>query len=376
MLFCYIFFNFIAVGFYEQIVVFNFVFTLAIIFLNFDRITERVKLIVATPFLSTIAIGAFYLILAPFGKVADRGQLVSVSELPSHVINVTGRIFNLMINTQQDINISGFFRGLTLINTVGNILTIVFVVVCTIIIFMGLMRRQLDIEQSHFDERYITLLIIGMILAIAPFAPFYILQNSFMAPRTIYPAIFGIAIFFDTILRFVSSRFSVTIKAVVSTVLIIPFFIIYIAEVNNYKLLEEVDQKIMANFLEVFAESGLDEEVTILLFNTLYTYADVTIAGGPHRLENITSSDWALIGMANAVSTEFYFRQMVPIQNERLVRTDWVDNENGLFGIDENLNIFRLRLVGNVLYIEEDSRSFGILEEYDEDMSRFRRGRN
>lgn len=369
----YVFFNFISTGFYEQVVAFNFIFTLIIIFLNYYRIHEKLKLIVSIPILSTISIALFYYLLAPYGKVQSRGELVPFRNIGSHFISVSGSIFNLLTNTNHDINKNGFFRGITLIDTFWQWAGLIFVIIFTIVVIFSLLKTYLVLE-DRYDDNYLLCIIIGVILIISPFAPFYIIQNSFMAPRTIYPSIFGIAIILDTFLSMIStikiSTFKLTaLKPIISGILIIPFFIIYIAEINNFKLLEEVDTIVMDNFLETFAETGIDEETTIILFNTKYTYADTTTQG--HRLENVTSSDWALMGKANATSESFYFRDIQPIQSERLLPKEWTTNDKGLFGIDEELNVYHLELRNNILYINNTNTIFGTIEDYDNDLVMF-----
>ena len=364
----YVFFNFLSTGFYEQIIVFNFVFTCFVIFLSRYKIQRHFRLIVLTPFLSTIFIGLFYLLLAPHGKVADRGALVPFNEIFSQVSLVVLSVGNLLINVNWEISSAGFLRGLTLISGFWQVVGLLFVIIFTIVVYLSLMKRYLAFEDSY-DDKFLFRLFMGFVLTMTAFGPFYLLQNSFMAPRTVYPAIFGIAIFLDTLLSMVSTtKISVVrlriLKPIISTIFIIPFFIIYIAEVNNFRLLEEADTKIMSNFLEVFTETGIDDQTMIVLFNTQYSYADTTTQG--HRLENVTSSDWALKGKANATSRDFRFTQMQPIQSERLLPKEWVTNENGLFGIDEELSIYHLYLISNTLFINNTDIIFGLLEYYDD----------
>ena len=371
----YAVFNFLSTGFYEQIVVFNFIFTCTVIFLSYHKIQKRSRLIVSVPFLSTAFMVLFYFLLAPHGKVASRGELVPFNELFGHVTRVILSIANLLINVNWDISINGFFKGMTLIGAPLQLIGFLVVVIFTVVTFLSLTKKYLAFEDS-FSEKYLLRLFIGFILTMTAFGPFYVLQNPFMAPRTVYPAIFGIAIFLDTLLTMASSikifnfRFEM-LKPIVSTMLIIPFFIIYIAEVNNFRLLEEVDRQVMSNFLSAFAETDIHEETTIILFNTQYTYAETTTQG--HRLENITSSDWALKGKANATSDEFRFTDMQPIQNERLISREWATNEKGLFGIDEDLNIYHLYLNNNTLLVNNTDVVFGTLEDYDDENVMFMR---
>jgi len=366
-------FNFLSIGFYEQIVVFNLAFTLLLILLNFNRFTRGLTFAIFTPIFNTAFIGLFYVILAQYGRVATRGQTIAFGDFFTHFSQVSSSIGNMLINVQHQININGFLRGLTLIQSPFGVAVVVLTAIFALVVFLALKRTYLVMEDSTYNM-YIIRLLFGLILTIAPFAPFFMLQNAFLAPRTVYPAIFGIAIILDTLVTFISSRskYLQTLKPLAAAIFIVPFFIIYIAEINNFKLLEKIDVHIMDNFLEAFYESGADDQANILLFNTQYVYADIT-TDIPHRLENITSSDWALIGKANAASTTFYFRRMVPVQHERTFPADLMINNYALFGVDEEFNVFKLQQQRESLYIYGSDEVFGTISEYGDDNKMFLR---
>ena len=142
---------------------------------------------------------------------------------------------------------------------------------------------------------------------------------------------------------------------------------IYVAEVNNYRLIEKYDVQLMDNFLTTFAESGLDDQTTLLLFNTELIYPDIVQAGGIHRLENVTSSNWAFQGMANSESDRFRFRAIEPIRaNLDIVQPQWLNDAHGFFGIADDLSVVHLELrPDNQLYLWGTDVLFGRVELYE-----------
>lgn len=355
----YILFNFASVGFYEQIVVFNLTFTLLIVFLNRHRMYYNVKAIYFTPIMATIVIFVYYLIMS-IGDDGTRVSLVNLFSLFSHAIQTSGRIINLLVFTNYEISINGFFRGITLIFTLFGVLSLVFIIAFVGFLLFSSYRTYLSFENESY-EKFLLRILIGIILTLMPFAPFFILQPQQLPPRTIYPSIFGIAILLDTLISIISNvKFLKQVKYIIHSVLVIPFFLIYIAEVNNYRLLEKTDNIIIANFLEAFYESGYNDGDTIILFNTRLTFADVTGGGSPYRLENVTSSNWAMQGIANATSDMFRFTSIQPVRDYGTLHSQWI-MYGRLFGIDEDLNIFQLNMYLNRLYVSNTSELFGYI---------------
>ena len=369
----YIVFNIISNGFFEQVIAFNLVFTLIIIILNRSRIFSYAKAIVLTPILGAVFISIYYAVMAPHGRVGERAQLVSLYYIFPHFFRTTAAVGNLLIRTNYEISANGLLRGMNIMMTsVWGVSVLVLLILFSLLVFFIYLRTYLAFEDER-EERFFMRLVIGILLAAAAFGPFYLLEPQSIPPRTVYPAIFGIAIFMDTILSMLATIRPIKIvRPIISVLFILPFFIIYIAEVNNYRLLEEVDKVVVNNFLQAFEESGYSDQKTIVLFNTQYTIADVTGGGNPHRLENVTSSNWAMLGIANATSRDFYFRDIQPIQHNRNLPGVWANH--GLFGLDEDLNIFRLELRGNALYLQGTNIRFGRLDPYDTQHFTFVRG--
>lgn len=355
--------NFIATGFYEQIIAFNLVFTGAVIFLNRHKIYAYTKIITAIPIINTVAMIVYYIIMAPLGRVGERAVLIAFGDVFSHFFNVTRALGNLLLITQYEISFNGLVRSFSLINLWGAFVLLLLVLFSIFVVF-SYSRTYLIFGEERYSKYHIRLAL-GFILTMAAFSPFYLLADIWLPPRIIYPAAFGIAVFIDALFSFVFKDKLTFLKSLIPGVLIIPFFLIFIAEVNNYRLLEEIDRQIMYNFLETFEQSGQSDQNMVVLFNTAYVFAGVTGGGSPHRLENITSSNWAMLGKANATSREFYFRQMEPVQNTGNFPGAWA--EGALFGLNEDFSVNHLNLRGNNLYVVNTGQLFGRVEIAPED---------
>ncbi|MCL1924024.1 MAG: efflux RND transporter permease subunit [Defluviitaleaceae bacterium] len=344
-------FSFIQTGFYEQMIVFHLAFSIAIILIN-----GKSKKLILIPILASIFMASYYFVFdfLSDGRAAGRMQFISFSDILLHPFRVLFSAFNTLFRTNFFIHFYGLPRGFLLLNTIPYILLSLLVVIFSVFVFLNLQKEKLSLEE--FYDNPITRLILGVVLIIAPLAPFFILEEIWLPARTVFASIFGLAIFADTLFSLLPKF----LKSSVCALFIVPAFLVYIAEVNNFRLIWQVDTIVINNFLEVFEEEIFEENIetnyNIVLLNTSYIIAPVTFSGN-HRLENITSSSWALLGGLNSTSREHTFRNVMPVQNSQTL-PDW---ENLIFlGIDEYLNIFHLTLDGYNLYSYE--HIFGVIE--------------
>jgi len=346
----YFAFNVIAHGFYEQIIVFNFVFTLLIIMLHYQSLGfDKVKVIV-TPFISFFIIVAYYLAFWNHGKVASRGAIVS-DGFVSHFTNAAGNIWRLVTTRNLDMintGVFGFFRiEINVFRVLAIILVLVFAIICLFKITSG---------EEESDIPYVKL-IVGIVLAIAPFAPFFVLQDNFMAFRNVYPSVFGIAIIIDVIVELISGkRVGRMLSGVMTAIVTIVFFLASVTEINNYRLIEIDDHIIAANFLEEFSRTGYSDEAQIIVLNSKLLFTETSRDG----FENISSSDWAFLGMLNAHSDTYSFRRVFPVIEQWGFPKELLSDGTLLLGMDCSMGVHRVTAVrsGNRIMLLDD---FGII---------------
>jgi len=345
-LFLYFLFNLISTGFYEQIIVFNFAFTLIIVALNFRRLGYDKALITAVPFISSFIIGGYYLFfMSTSERLAGRATLVSEGFV-THFTATTGSIVRLLTTHNFNMLQTGFLgfwaAPLNIARVVILLLVLLFALTCGFALLS---------EEAEADEPLIKI-IIGLILALAPFAPFFILENNFMAFRNVYPSIFGIAIVVDAVAELVLKfRFMRPVSGLLISAVCLIFFLSSVSEINNYRLIEIDDHIIANNFLEEFRHTGFDESGPIIVFNTRHRFSETSREG----FENISSSDWAFLGKLNANTDEFYFLNILPVVAEfTSFPQDRLNDEPLLMGMSDDMSFVRLNLGvrGNRLYCE------------------------
>ena len=335
----------IQAGFYEQMVVFHLVFSAGVIL-----ITNMPKKLILIPLGSSFFMALYYFIFdfLSDGRAAGRMQFIEISSILTHPFRVVAAAFNTLFRTNFLIHFHGIIRGFMLLTTFISIVVSVLVVVYSVFVFLNLKKEKLSLEE--FYDNPLVKLLLGGVLIIAPLAPFFILDGIWLPPRTIFGSIFGLAIFADALF----SLFPKTFKAAICAFFIVPSFLVYIAEVNNFRLIEEADTIIINNFLSTFEG---EEDDFIVLLNTSYIISDVTFAGN-HRLENVVSSSWAILGGLNSTSRDKTFRNVMPVQDGGII-PDW--EEIIFLGMDDSLNIFNLQLINNTFYAEGEA--FGTLDE-------------
>ena len=329
----YFLFNLIATGFYEQIIVFNFVFTLLIIALHYRNLGYDKAKIITVPFASLFIIAAYYLAFWNHGKVATRGAIVSDGFI-SHFAGAARNIWRLVTTRNFDMINTGFFGffdvPINILQILILLLVLAFAYVCASKIFEG--------EEDSENAVYIKALV-GLVLAIAPFAPFFLLENNFMAFRNVFPSVFGIAMIIDAIVELIS-RFRIGRMAAggLTGVVCVVFFLASVTEINNYRLIEIDDHIIAANFLDTFRETGYSDQTQVIVLNSRFLFTETSREG----FENISSSDWAFLGKLNAHSDEFYFRAVFPVVDGWGFPKELLDGEVLLLGMDCSMNVFHL----------------------------------
>jgi len=332
MLALYFAFNLIAHGFYEQIIVFNFVFTLFIIALHFKDLDEHKIKIIATPFVALIAIVAYYLLFWNHGKVASRGSIVSEGII-SHFVNAARNIWRLLTTRNLDMINTGFFGffdiEISILQILAAILALAFAVICAMKIINDEERRNIP---------YIKILA-GLVLAAAPFAPFFLLENNFLAFRNVYPSVFGIAMVIDALAEIICKVKVLRVLAGALTgAVCVVFFLASVTEINNYRLIEIDDHIIARNFLDEFRETGYSDQTQVIVLNSRFLFTETSREG----FENISSSDWAFLGKLNAHSDEFYFRAVFPVVDGWGFPKELLSDDALLLGMDCSMNVMRI----------------------------------
>ena len=134
-------------------------------------------------------------------------------------------------------------------------------------------------------------------------------------------------------------------------VLVLFFIIINAAEINDYRIVHETDNRIISEFLSNLnkLENGYGKNSIIVIFDTRNKYRDFV---GP-KIGNCNSNDWGFMGALQAKTGEVPVRYVLPVaENDRVALSEDKLREAVYMGMD-NTNITMFPLKGNW---ESDSR--------------------
>lgn len=348
--------NFLSTGFYEQIITFNFVFTCIIILLNFKKISKYKVPIISIPFISTILMGGYYFAFRNSGKVLQRGSTVSTGII-EHTLDTLYKIKELFFQRTIDIYETGIKSFPFSQFGVFQYLLIILIIVLVVFVFYSCKNISYVLEEKNFFLK----IIMGIVVLFSSFAPFFLLSNNYLALRTIYPAFFGFILIIDSLFFLVYKNVSIKGKYLLNSFVafvILVNIVVTITEIENYRLIEIDDKIIGDNFISALESTeGTDENLNIL-FNSKNTYSPVSRNG----FENITSSDWGMLGLLNATYYDYYFKKFLLVPNGSYISRESLDGENNLFFIDDNMNIMALELKDNFLYGQKGEKLGQLIE--------------
>lgn len=242
--------NIIANGYYEQTIVFNFALTL------FVLIKLKKYKHIYIPLVSLFTIGAYYAYFMITGNSATRA-VVAENSILDRISECFNQIFVLFFYEQGSLILNGIKAGMHYLLERWWISVAIF---ASIFFFLFLSLKE-KYEDKKIKENLVEF-VLGVVIFIIPFAPFFIIQNPLIATRNFYIPYIGVAMICDAL---ISSLITLIrndkIKKYVSTLLctlIITFSVVAtISEINNYRVVYEFDTKVINNLMKTLSENNL-----------------------------------------------------------------------------------------------------------------------
>lgn len=327
--------NLASLGFYEQVIAFSFIGSMALIAVNFKR--QRNKWVSAIPIVNTAAIGLFYFWFRNTGNMAERGQLIN-GNFYQHSIDVLKKISGLMINTSAGIIKHGAVNGAKLLLSDRAVVFILLAVLASVILGVFFSKEKINTSWRV----HVTKLIVGFVLVILPFAPFFVLQATRIVYRNAYMSIAGVGLIAEGAAGILFHKWSFKVlRGVVAGIVVFVFLLCSVAELNDYRAVSGIDRKITAN-LAVALEEAAGQDWTkrdIVVFNTSRLYVSTT----SRHLSNCTASDWQLAGAMRSYLRLKDPLVMEPVVNEKKTAISREMLEKGVFaGLDSEGRAFPL----------------------------------
>lgn len=295
-IFTFWFFNLLSYLFYEQALIFSFVTT--VFFLVFKN-----KKLVVIPISNLILTGAYYIICAPFDRFSARAE-IGFKIFP-HIKSLAEIFFSVLPKM--------IFKSKYLILSI---------IIFAVSVFVLHKFRKKNQNKSFSG------IICALLIFVCPFAPYFILKNSYLSLRNTFFAVTALGIFLDNIT--LSKRTANTVSALVLSL----FLAGSASEFFEYKSVYETDKTICENIINSHL---IEDNKTYYLIGAKRMYNNINAPFAEHIL-NVTQADWSLTGAVRAYSHNKNIKRIIPIENESLA----TQNYEKIY-IDGNLEIKKYR---------------------------------
>ena len=205
----------------------------------------------------------------------------------------------------------GLIRGIMRIFSDGALLY------CLILIAVCVFFGYIVFSKGKGKERgeIVIPFIIGLILTIAPLAPFFILANPWFSFRGTVTSFVGIALVFDALIRLVTNNKHTAIAIIGSSIAFI-FSICSVSELGDYRDTYLADQRVVSAVSTIASEirKETDESCKVAIFNVDKRYVMELNSYFHEHIHGVTESDWALTGAVRCYNVNAYERiTYVPI---------------------------------------------------------------
>lgn len=355
------FFQLVSFGFYEQVIAMGFASSLIMI------IWKR-KLLprwwyAALPVLNVVIIGSYYVLFKDHGNAEERGHMVAGNEFWGHVGYVFHQFYDISVFTHAQYYTRGLQQAFTLLfaeKSYSYFLAIMFIsILCGWFAFK---------TASHAISIKAALgkVIVGLLLSIFPLGPFFLIGDTGLALRNVFPSMIGFAIAIDGLFDLLGKRVVIRyVYGLLAGLLAFLFMTIGVNDISDYKKVSEVDRMVAANIVMVGnQEHKFTGQYPVYVFGAESHLVPVSVPFLNH-IKNVTDSDWALTGTVRTVGQNKNYPDVTPVSAREDQIIPEKDLQHGLLlGLDKKLTVVPLRAVkksnGDYSLIRRDGSLFGV----------------
>lgn len=222
----------------------------------------------------------------------------------------------------------GFIRGILRILSDGAWLWCVLLLLCTV--FFALTQFG---DEDGVRGKVLAPLFGGLLLAVAPLAPFFIVANPWFSLRGTVTSFVGLALMGDTLFR-VLCRGRQKVLAVVGSVFVVLFCVTAVSEVADYKANYEADSRVVDAVAELAKEHPGTGRIALL--NVSASYVPELNCRFHEHIVGVTESTWALTGAVrcrNASADDWNTYVPIPL-DETYAYLRWEHGEKTLSSMD------------------------------------------
>lgn len=285
----------LAYGFYEQVLAFSCTATILIALVSGKNVKHRSVWCI----FSILSVGLYFAFVSSFPDSALYGGKTKIV-LPfsayywkEYMPFVLDQIKCAFANGGFYIICKGFKRGVLLIRENTNYLY-AFMTIALLFLFFSLAKRD-----DGKCRRKSAAIVVGVLLTIAPLAPFFFVDNAWFSIRGTVCSFCGIALVTDVLaaLLFSQTRRPGEMAAILSTAMALVFCISSVSELYDYRETTKSDTAVSEAIIsQLNSDAVLTKENKIAVLNLEPSYLDNVNYYWHEHIHGVTESTWALSG--------------------------------------------------------------------------------
>ncbi len=298
-------FQFITFCFYEQTAVLSCALNVLIAFFYFRNGNRRWKLS-----LGCFACAALYFWVTSFASdsplYAGRTSIIlptTAYYFDNFLPSLLSQFKSAFLGGGYYTLVYGFIRGAMQIFRDGAWVYCLLVLAGSVI--FGYLAASKDDKKG--ERKVISELVVGMLLTLAPLAPFFVVENPWFSFRGTVPSFVGISLICDAVVRIITRNKGVAIP-LISTFAAFVFCICSVSEVSDYRLTYLADTKVVSRIATI--TSDIKEEIPdvdkVAIFNVDTRYVTELNSYYHEHIHGVTESDWALTGAIRCYNNDSF----------------------------------------------------------------------
>ncbi|MDR0906287.1 MAG: glucosyltransferase domain-containing protein [Oscillospiraceae bacterium] len=281
----------LAFGFYEQTIVLSFASVLIFGVLNFKP--QRKRALLSLCGFANLAIYAVFTRIfsdsSLYGSRMTIANPLSAWYYKEKLPEVLSQLKSAFLGGGFYTLVKGAYRGAKIFAAQPNFIYAIAVLALCVALFIAAKRRDEESESADTRLKPRAALIVGVLLALAPTAPFFLIGETWFSLRGTVMSLCGIALIADTLLRFIPLK---KLTAAITAAAALICCVASVSEIDDYRETTANDMAIVALLAETLPRGG--GEIAVLnvepsyLGNQNYYYHE--------HIHGITESGWALHG--------------------------------------------------------------------------------
>lgn len=277
--------NLLSYGFYEQVIPVSCLLALFVVWVNRHK-----WWIVAIPLGNVAVVGLYYLSCRSMMGVNSVRSTLS-PDFVAHLYGIWEQVSAAMGQFHLELLQNSFVRGLQLL---AERWWYAFVIVPAALLLAIVGKR--DTPNRSWRK-----VIFAVLLMIAPFAPYLILETSHISFRNVFLSFLGFALLADMVFSGYAARVAAGVLAAV-------FLVCHVSELHDYRAVYLADRAICTQIVPFVGDGSRP----VYLVGAKDSYVPLNTYFHEH-IHNVTQSDWALTGAVRSYAENVGIKKVIPV---------------------------------------------------------------